>query len=436
MFFPLTFVVRSLVILALMLSISAICPETIWAKNAFRINDDFRLGINGFGTLGFTGSDSDSLGFRRELTQRNMVFQDSSRFETDSRLGIQFSLQYRSLLELNAQFIANDQSKSQVEEYIRQAFATAHILPGLNIRAGRLPIDAFLLSEYRDVGYAYLWARPVPEFYAPILFNSFDGIDGSYKHSLGSGTLEFRLGAGKFDTLLCLSQDADPVDVEVNHFWNTSLQYSIKNFRFRLGYVHGNVNSISSILSLPMAGQGYLLQYLPPIPDIQNQFSSFFNEFYIIDSSISHIALAAMYEDKNWIIQSEVGKLGYEKLMDMSYSSGYLSVGYRMGNFTPFVVASRIYSSSRAIPMQMLHYLPQMIRPLLLQKLKDITSIQCEQSALSLGIRWDVFTNTALKLQWNHHWVTDKDYLWDDGKGRNQKDTELNTFSINIDFLF
>ncbi len=434
-FFPRPFVIHAL-ILALMLSISGIFPEAIWAKNSFRLNNNFQLNINAFATLGVTGSDSNALGFRRELTQKHSVFQDSPRFGTDSRFGLQFGLQYRSLFELNAQLMANDQSKDQVEDYIRQAFMTAHILPTLNIRAGRLPIDAFLLSEFRDVGYAYLWARPVPEFYAPILLNSFDGLDGAYKHALGNGTLEFRLGAGKFDTLLCLNKDMAPVNAEINNFWNASLQYSLKNCRFRLSYVRGNINTISSEFALPLRGQRHLLHYLPPIPDIQNQISSLLSEFNLIDSNFSHASLAAMCENKNWIIQSEVGKLEYEKLMNLTYWSGYLSVGYHMGNVTPFVVVSRGTSSSRKFPTHLLQYAPHQIQPMLFKGMQDFTSLQSQQTTLSLGIRWDVFTNTAVKLQWNHHWVTDKDYLWGDGEWENEMDSELNTYSINVDFLF
>ncbi len=415
----------------------AIFPSCLMAENSFHIGKHLHGKLNGFGTLGLTVSDSNVLGFRRELTQKHVVLKDHPRFETDSRIGVQISCKYSSFLEANAQFIANDQSKENPEDYVRQAFITARLFPGCKIRAGRLPIDAFLISEYRDVGYAYLWARPAPEFYTPILFNSFEGVDGSCRHALGKGTLEARFSMGKFNTLLCLDETSAPVDVKISNFWNTTIQYNMENHIFRLGYTKGTFDSISNRLSLPHAGYGPLVNRIPD-PHIKNIFFDILDEFYVIDSHVSHISFATMYENKNWIIQGEAGRLQYEKLMDMNYTSGYLSIGYHMGKFTPFVVAARIDSSTDALPMQILPLLSEKAKNEISQKLISFYNIQCEQTTLSLGLRWDLLQNMALKLQWNHHWVTNKNYLWGKGNEKNKiyDDAQLNTFSVNLEFIF
>ncbi len=62
--------------------------------------------IRGFGTLSGTYSDSDTLAFRRDLTQEGITRQVS--FKPDSLLGVQTDVHFSDALKASVQVVAKD----------------------------------------------------------------------------------------------------------------------------------------------------------------------------------------------------------------------------------------------------------------------------------------------------------------------------------------
>jgi hypothetical protein len=59
-----------------------------------------------------------------------------------------------------------------------------------------------------------------------------------------------------------------------------------------------------------------------------------------------------------------------------------------------------------------------------------------DQHTLSLGVRWDLREDLALKMQWDHHWVAAYGGgLWIQEQPLTE-DRELNTLSANLNFVF
>ncbi len=59
-----------------------------------------------------------------------------------------------------------------------------------------------------------------------------------------------------------------------------------------------------------------------------------------------------------------------------------------------------------------------------------------DQQSLALGIRWDINPQLAFKAQWERSWVDQNGAgLWWKTSIDNP-DTEIDTFSINLDFVF
>ena len=59
-----------------------------------------------------------------------------------------------------------------------------------------------------------------------------------------------------------------------------------------------------------------------------------------------------------------------------------------------------------------------------------------DQESASLGLRWNIRHDTALKVQWSHTWIeAAAATLW---KRRNipEEETEIDTYSISVDFIF
>jgi hypothetical protein len=59
-----------------------------------------------------------------------------------------------------------------------------------------------------------------------------------------------------------------------------------------------------------------------------------------------------------------------------------------------------------------------------------------DQKSLSLGARWDVYENIALKAQWSHYWLgNDGTQFWVEPQS-GPLPANVNVFSLGVDFVF
>ena len=190
--------------------------------------------LKGFGTLAFTGTDSKNLGFYRDTSQTQDVTQAWG-ISTDSSLGIQIDASISPTLHATAQWIARDHSGNFFEQNLEWAFLRWLIDDDLTLRIGRLGVDVFLLSDYRNVGYAYPWMRPPHEFYAYLGLYHFDGMDVTKKWNVGDGTLSLKSFAGYSH-----NQYQDKVTSRIINFdfaiAGANVLYETGDWRFRASY--------------------------------------------------------------------------------------------------------------------------------------------------------------------------------------------------------
>lgn len=116
------------------------------------------------------------------------VLEDEWTFSEESVVGLQLDAKVSDSLSVSLQLKASGQSDGVELEwgYLEYAFA-----PDLKLRAGRLRAPGFMLSEYRDVGYAYPWAQVPFEVYGWLPFNRYEGVD--LRHWMSLGDVDLRL---------------------------------------------------------------------------------------------------------------------------------------------------------------------------------------------------------------------------------------------------
>ena len=134
------------------------------------------LRLSGFGSVGLSHVDAPAgWGFRRELTQGGS---DAAwRPDVDTRLGVQLNYSLGSRFELVAQAIAKKRGAyASDSDALEWAYAAYRPNADWTLRAGRVNLDAFLMADYRNVGYGFTAARPPVEFYA-MLPTALDGAD-------------------------------------------------------------------------------------------------------------------------------------------------------------------------------------------------------------------------------------------------------------------
>ncbi len=402
-----------------------------------------RFSFNGFGTIAVTSSDSETLGFRRNFLTAHPVTKKSPDFRTDSLIGAQANAFINPKLKAHVQFLFRDSADHDLDDLLHYAYIGFQPFYNLSFRLGRNPLDIFLLSDYRNVGFAYIWARPISGMYSTLFADFYEGVQGFYSRQLSFGKLSLAGYIGTLDVDLPLSE-LKRMDFSYGPLLGVNIGYEKDAFKFIAGYQRGKIKDLGQHV-------GKFSPAFAQIPeDIIPQAPYVVSYLDLNNSHCDYISLGVSYDANSWLIQSELSQYRFEKALDLTYNSGYISVGYRWKNFVPFIVYSKFYNSIKFV-----HFTCDMDKIFLLSKealeaFDDLTSlnrdVDAHQDILSLGLRWNIGNNYALKIQWDHNWIKKANtnsvekgqtFLWEtDPSIPMDADQEVNVFSVSFDFFF
>lgn len=134
-------------------------------KKIERVDEKFH--VNGFFTTGFSQHDGD------------LVYTDGTdnkaNFESETLLGLQLEFKINRKASLIAQTVS--EARENLNSELEWAFLKYELEPGFELRAGRLRLPAYMLSEFIQVGYAYPWSSPPVEVYSSLPFTAYEGMD-------------------------------------------------------------------------------------------------------------------------------------------------------------------------------------------------------------------------------------------------------------------
>ncbi len=395
---------------------------TLAALPAFAIDWTFKA----FGTLAAIGTDTDKIGFRRDYTQTRGAT-SAWRADIDSRLGLQLDADFNREFHAAVQWVARNHAGNFFEQNLEWAFLRWRPRDDLDLRLGRLGLDAFLLSDYRNVGYAYLWMRPPAEFYAPIFPYHFDGADIAKKFSLGEGYLTLKGYAG-YSLSEVLDQTGTATNSLETSLFGGNLVYESGNWRARLGYAQLRALNHLPLQVLPALENPVLQAYWPAARSLAEQLS--------IHGKLLHfVSLGWAYDDGVWPAQAEAAYIDSAVPELPSMANAYLSVGRRFGSVTLYSLFGIAESlNHRATVPYPLAQMPALLG------LRDsveqsINGNGVDQKSASLGLRWDVHNNIALKAQWSHFWLGSNGTLfWFEPKP--PLPDQVNVWSFGVDFVY
>ncbi|RLP53555.1 MAG: hypothetical protein D6160_15615 [Ketobacter sp.] len=419
---------RTLLLALALTSVSSACL----AENALR-NEHFHF--SGFATLGLTKSGNEDLGFHRDQISVPVYDGDWS-FAADSMVGLQFDFNANEKFGGGVQLVGKDRTVDSFENSVGWAFLRYRINPDWTVRAGRLRFDLFMLSEYLDVGFAYLWARPPSEFYTLGTFDSYDGADLTWSTLVGEGTLRTKIFAGSSKTNA--SSQGNIVDIELNDIIGTTITWESEHWQLRFSASDNKLGEKGDYFlgTEPLAGYLQLLTPLWP------EATSIIDRLYVSDPHIRYYALGAAYFNNPWQIQTELSFFDSEVDLYSSQLNGYLSVGYRINDFTPYVMVASAQSQDDRVLVPDAPVFDT--NPVLTGQLAAIQQasqtaydgVRVDQKSLTAGVRWALGYNLALKMQWDHAWIgANSAALWD-VRTLPAQDEEINTFSINLNCIF
>lgn len=359
---------------------------------------------SGFGTVGLTSQSAGSgWGFMRNGSQPGAT--SSTSLTSDSRAGVQLNWSSGALWEGAVQAVGYKRPPgTPLSESIEWAYAAYRLGPNTRVRVGRTSPDIFLFADSRNVGYALPWVRPPVDFYGFSPVSSLDGVDLEHRWTSVDANWRARVATGAFDSSSS-SSAGERYSLHGRDVWALSLSREQGGLLLKASYLRTRLKAdvgpdiqqlragLDQLAAIPVAG---LADAIEPLR--QNLWAGGLG---------SYTALAAQYDTGPWTIVSE-GSILMVPNSPLDARRGYASVSYRLGDVSYYGLVSRV-SPRRAAAST-----PDLVTPLTpvigalgAQQAQILAGYagaagamsRYDQSTVGIGLRWDIFPTTALKIQ-------------------------------------
>lgn len=284
-------------------------------------------------------------------------------FDTrESNIGIQFATDISSRMDMTVVMSARGGPKSKYNFETEWAYANYKLNDALSFRVGKVKGPFYMVSDYKDVGYAYPWVSPPEEVYSTNPIRSVNGLDLIYQKTInnisylgevyfGSGTnTAFALPnaiLGGALTGFGISASADNIgtqlDFETHNMLGFNASMTYEGFSFRAGYFNTLVD---------------------------------FGPYTNLKGSFGGIGLTV--DVKNIVVYAEYIIRDTDPLLTAAFpdqTASYVTAGYRMGDFLPYATISK------------------------LDKGKDASNFAMLQESTAFGLRIEVDEAASLKFE-------------------------------------
>ncbi|WP_162617925.1 porin [Salinicola halophilus] len=360
---------------------------------------DERLTFSGFGTLAAVHSNQENTDFIRDISQREGAGEGWSG-KTDTLLGAQLGYRFTDELDVVVQGLSRYQESGHFEPELSWAFVRYRPDPAVQLRAGRLGWDVYQLADSRYVGYAYNWVRPPVDHFGTLQLTHIDGADVTFTQPVGSDLVRLKLYAGRSDSEIYLTEGLS-AEFDVDQVYGGNLDYETGPWRFRVSYtqVHSDVDF-----------RGPVADQIDSIPFANLDANNVLGDVFGFDR-ITLFSLGALYDRGPVTVQAMVNRSKVTR-HDGQIDSGFVSVGYRVERVTPYVMFSKVKTTST-----------------------NPDGSDIDQQTYSVGARYDIAANLALKAQFDRIDTQSPGFLWRD------TDSDWNggwssIFSLGLDFIF
>ncbi|MBQ4834034.1 hypothetical protein J8L70_12345 [Pseudoalteromonas sp. MMG010] len=315
-------------------------------------------------------------------------YSDSISGSPDSLFAIQAQYQFVKGLELTGQLVLKpNNTTDQDGSGLEWLYLTYRPTEQLQFKLGKLRTPFFSMSDFADVGFAYPWISPPRQVYDTYLFDTFNGIDATYKFStpLFDASVEGYFGqeSGQLDI--------GPIntDFSAKRIFGVIGKVNIENFEVRLSNYTAELNlyrdSLFSFRDLLVS-----LNFNESADLLQTEGRAAVKQFGLSYDNLDYFARA------EWI------KITSSLDLVSDISSYYLSGGVNINNLTFHLtfadsdVDLPTPSGTQLIPMGVSDDLDFIASEYL--AIFDRSKPDALQS-WTAGVRWDVLPNLALKFE-------------------------------------
>jgi len=376
-----------------------------------------RVALHGFGTLGAVRGDDANAEYIRDLSQPAGAGK-SWTAKVDSLLGIQANIQISPQTEGVLQAVTRYHSDGSYDPELTWAFVRHEFQPDFSLRAGRLGTEFYMLGDSRLVGYSNISVRPPPDFYGSLVYSYIDGLDLSRTWPVADGLLSGKLFAGRSPERAPFAPGME-WDQRGTLLVGGYLDFRRNDWQFRLSHAEVRFNHETPTDQLlqqfgdPLTG----VPYLSLVPDMAMQ------------DSWAHFSSIGLVFDRGPLnLQLMLNQIQQDSPSYADSKAGYLQAAYRLGSVTPYLGVSRSLTHKDPLPASPIPGIDALTLSLVSQSYMD-------QFTYTLGARWDLARNLAMKAQVD--WVRgEADSLFLFKNATPDWDGDMTVFSLALDFVF
>jgi len=324
-------------------------------------------------------------------------------------------------------------------------FAKWQPASGLSLRAGRMGAPFFMVSDFRDVGYANTTVRPNLDVYGQVPVSYFDGADAAYQMDVGSVTVTSTLWAGnaKSDFASALRRNGaavPPTEVRIDNAVGLNVLAELSSgYALRVGHMQGKLTTKSALAQQLIDGVSPALGAGGATAAAAR---SVIDAVTTDDTRATFSGIGLTVDRDNVVAAAEFTKRKVKKGYIADTTGWYVLGGYRIGAFLPYVSFSKLKvdDPNAAMPAGASGF----GAPVVAGVQGILNTQKISQRTTSVGVRWDVMRNVALKAQYDRvskpansnglFLVADPATASGQSFLNNKKD--VNVFTVSMDFVF
>lgn len=405
----------------------ALAVAAAFSVPSVAFSQESTLTLKGFGTLGVVHNGSDEADFvANDTFQPNGAGRTrNNAFGVDSKLGVQADWKFASNFSATVQLLSKQSVENSYAPQVEWGFVKYSATPDLDIRVGRIRPAIYMLSDFLDVNYANPWVRPPMEFYDSAPVSHIEGIDMLWRTNIGETSILIQPYAGSSNLEM-----PDRAEMKIRKIVGINVTASTGDFTYRFGHISTKVSVKSDGLNAPFGG---LDAYCGFGDDVACAQAAALAPTY---KNASFTSIGIGYDNGDYFASGEFGKRATAMFINDA-KTWYVTAGKHIGQWTPYVTYSTYRSDN---PDSFSGSVNSDVNAIVTGMYQNNP---LDQSTFTIGTRYDLMKNIALKAQFDHV-MTDKLSAGGSGKGMTQnataafksKDRTLNVLSLSLDFVF
>ncbi len=396
------------------------------------------LSLSGFGTLGLMSSDSSRYGSRLDISQDDGSFNNHIDYKNSTVFGLQLDYPFNNNTHFVFQSVYNNRPNLDLDTTTRLAFAQFTPAADWSVRLGRIAIDLFLLTQFRDVGFGYTWAHAPTEVYGLVPFRHLDGADITYQTRLFGHSFVSSIYMGKGRAPIA-SYDFT-ANIHLHEVYGLSFNLNAYNWSLQWRYTNASLNTDNVSYNELIEGLTAISQ-APGFSSIWPNHEVTLVNLENTNSKIDYISFAGQYDWQHWSYLVEASTLQPKQDIISDTIAAYASLIYHDDNTSYYGIYSVVRSDginidNQNVDLAALSNIPGGID--IYEGVEIAFSFySSSQSTLSLGWRWNISSNLALKFQWDHTQINDRGAaIWLNKDISTSPKATVNTWFSNVSFIF